>query len=147
METRFTIQPEHVALISEWLRTRGGIAIWRSQLLGDSGLTVTTPRLDEKGQPATKPGWKFASQPDRIITDPAEVLVSVDEEVNRFYVAVRMGSQGLMWKVTDGGTRRIRAAVAKAGEGAYYVLDYATQEAVIMRPVSQKRLDEFNPSE
>lgn len=46
-------------------------------------------------------------------------------------------------KCTDAATRRIRAEVAKAGDGAYYVFDYATQEAVIMKPESQVSLLEF----
>lgn len=57
-----------------------------------------------------------------------------DIEVKRFHIGLRMGSQGLIVKVTDGGTRRIRHEVAKAGDGAYYTFDYGTQEAVIMRP-------------
>ncbi len=147
METRYTINSENMALISKWMKTRGGIAIWRSRDLSDPGRSVTTPRLQESGEPTTKPGWQYGNEPDQIITDPAEVWISVDEEVKRFHVAVRMGSQGFSLKVTDGGTRRIRKEVEKAGEGAYYVFDYETQEAVILRPVSQKRLDEFNPSE
>lgn len=39
-------------------------------------------------------------------------------------------------KVTDGGSRRIRAAVSKAGEGSWYTFDYSTQEAVILKPSS-----------
>ena len=47
-----------------------------------------------------------------------------------------MSSQGLSLKVTDGGTRRIRAAVAKAADNAadhlaWYEFDYQTQEAII----------------
>ena len=37
-------------------------------------------------------------------------------------------------KVTDGGTRRIRKEVGKAGEDAWYEFDYGTQEAVIFVP-------------
>lgn len=61
-------------------------------------------------------------------------MVAIDREVKRFHVAIRMGSQGFSMKCTDGASRRIRSAVAKAGEGAYHVFDYTTQEAVIMAP-------------
>jgi hypothetical protein len=71
------------------------------------------------------------------------VLVSKDVEVKRFRVGVRAGSQGLSLKVTDGGTRRIRSAVKRAGEGAYYKFDYSTQEAVIFKPGTQIPLLEF----
>ena len=57
-----------------------------------------------------------------------------DIEVKRFRVGVRWGSQGFTLKVTDGGSRRIRREVSKAGDGAYHVFDYMTQEAVIMKP-------------
>jgi hypothetical protein len=56
------------------------------------------------------------------------------KEVKRFRVGIRMGSQGLRVKVTDGGSRRIRREVAKAGAGATYTFDYMTQEAVILVP-------------
>lgn len=72
---------------------------------------------------------------DRIITDPDDLEVAIDREVKRFHVAVRMGSQGMCLKVTDGGTRRIRKEVAKAGKGAYHVFDYDDWDnAVIMAP-------------
>ena len=43
-------------------------------------------------------------------------------------------------KVTDGGSRRIRREVMKACEGAFYVFDYSSQEAVIMAPASNMPL-------
>ena len=43
-------------------------------------------------------------------------------EVKRFHVAVRLGSQGFSLKVSDGGSRRIRREVAKAGAGAFFVV-------------------------
>jgi len=55
-------------------------------------------------------------------------------EVKRFRVGLRMGSQGFLIKVTDGGSRRIRREVSKAGEGAFFVFDYSEQSAVIMKP-------------
>jgi hypothetical protein len=54
-------------------------------------------------------------------------------------VAVRQSGFGSL-KLTDAATRHVRAAVAKAGDGAYYIFDYGTQEAVIMQPDSEKTL-------
>ena len=59
------------------------------------------------------------------------------KEVKRFHVGVRPGSQGLSLKVTDGGSRRIRAEVAKAErvhkKSAWHVFDYEDHNnAVIM---------------
>jgi len=140
---RYIIAPGNAPKIAEWLRTRGGIATWKSVDLSDPGFSMTTPVNNADGTPAVKPHWKLESTPSRIITDPAEVLVSKDVEVKRFHVAIRPGSQGFSFKVTDGSSRRIRAAVEKAGEGAYYEFDYSTQEAVILKPESQVPLTEF----
>ena len=93
-----------------------------------------------------KQSWEMANEPYRIITDPAEVEVHVPKEVKRFRVGVRMGSQGFSFKVTDGGSRRIKREVAKAKENygdAWYEFDYSTQEAVIMVPDSKAPLEEF----
>lgn len=138
---------ENAPRILDWLQHRGGLAIWPSINLANPAASWTTPALDAEGKPSTKPTWEAASTPERVITDISDVLVSVDKEVKRFRVGVRMGSQGLMLKVTDGGTRRIRAAVAKAGAGAYHIFDYGTQEAVIMAPEKQIPLDEWAKKE
>jgi hypothetical protein len=49
----------------------------------------------------------------------------------------------MTFKVTDGGTRKIRAAVDKAGEGATYEFDYETQEAIITVPDKRVSLAEY----
>lgn len=137
------VTAESASKVWNWLQTRGGLAIWQSQDLGNLGQSWTTPRLTVEGSPYGPPHWSCSREPQRIITDPAEVAVSVDQEVKRFHVAVRMGSQGLRIKCTDASSRRIRSAVEKAGKNAYHVFDYSTQEAVIFRQVSQKPIAEF----
>jgi hypothetical protein len=125
---------EDAEKLAGWLKERGGLAIWYSRNLSNPGASVTTPALTPEGKPYARPGWQYGDQPDRNIADAAEVQVAEDREVRRFRVGIRRGDQGLCLKVTDGGSRRIRAAVAKAGKGAYYVFDYSTQEAVILAP-------------
>jgi len=137
------VTPENAAKFDEWIRTRGGLAIWRSVNLSNPGTSWITPAKNADGTPVTKPTWEAANEPERIITDAADVLVSKDVEVKRFHVGIRLGGQGLSYKVTDGGSRRIRSAVAKAGEGAYHLFDYSSQEAVIFKPESQIPLFEF----
>jgi hypothetical protein len=137
------ILPENAVKMAEWLRTRGGLAIWNSVDLSDPGFSMTTPVLTGDLKPYPKPHWKVENQPSRIITDAAEVVVSEDVEVKRFHIAVRMGSQGLTLKLTDASTRRVRKEVEKAGEGAYYTFDYGTQEAVIMKPAKQTPLLDY----
>lgn len=137
------VASENAAKLDDWLRTRGGIAIWSSIDLSDPGKTVTTPVNTADGTPTGKPGWQFESFPSRIITDPDEVVVSTDEEVKRFHVAVRMGSQGFKIKLTDASSDRVRKAVEKAGKGSFYQFDYYTQEAVIYKPVKMVPLTKF----
>jgi len=131
--------PENVAKMLSWIRERGGVAIWRSANLSNPGASWSTPAWqaeDEDGvrKLAVSPTWQAEKVPSRVITDPSEIEVVTAREVKRFRVAVRRGSQGMMLKVTDAGTRRIREAVAKAGGGAWYEFDYESQEAVIYVP-------------
>jgi hypothetical protein len=135
--------PDNAEKITDWLRNRGGIAIWQSIDLGRAGQTLTTPVNTSTGEPCPKPAYWVGESPACIITDFADVLISKDVEVKRFHVAVRTGDNGLRIKCTDGATRRIRAAVAKAGEDAYYVFDYMTQEAVILKPEAQLPLLDY----
>lgn len=96
------------------------------------------------GAPMTKPNWQCDSTPSLIVTDPA--LIEVYEPVvwKRFHVGVRMGSQGMSLKVTDGGSRRIRAEVEKAGEGSYYEFDYwAHENCLIYKTVSKGSLKDW----
>lgn len=127
------VTEDNAEKILGWLRERGGIAIWRSVNLSNPGASWTSPAKAEDGTPTTKPRWQAANEPERIITDPAEVSVATDEEVKRFHIAVRYGSQGMSLKLTDGSSNRVRNAVEKAGEGAWYEFDYDSQEAVIYR--------------
>ena len=146
MEKHLT-SPEDAARFKTWLETRGGIAVWPSINLSNPDASWSTPALNEDGTPMTKPTWQAANEPERIITDIADVEVVIDKEVKRFRVGIRTGSQGMMLKVTDGGSRRIRAAVEKAGKGAYYIFDYGTQEAVILAPERIVPLADWTESE
>ncbi len=138
------VSVENAGKIAEWLRTRGGIAIWRSIDLGNSGKSWTCPVNDENGQLKGKPGWQSANMPERIITEPAEVVIETSREVKRFHVAVQRGGlMGMNLQVTSGGSRRIEKEVAKAGENAHYEFDYETQEAVILVPAELVPLPEW----
>lgn len=120
--------------VLDWMLNRSGVVIWPSQDLSNLGKYWTGPRKNSDGTLATKPHWSCPEEPSRHITNLSEIEVCTYKEVKRFRVGVRPGSQGFSLKVTDGGTRKIRAAVAKAGEGACYEFDYFTQEAVILKP-------------
>jgi hypothetical protein len=123
--------------IMEWLRDRGGVIVWENINLSDptKGFTYT-PAKTSDGQDGheKKPHWGVRAK--EVVTDPDKFRFAKElKEVKRFRVAVRMGSQGMSLKVTDGGTRRIKAALAKAGPDSCYEFDYDTQEAVILVPV------------
>jgi hypothetical protein len=133
----------HAKTMWDWMQNRGGLAIWKSINLSNPGASWTTPVLDQDGKPYGKPTWQADNEPSRIITDPDEVIVTRDEEVSRLRVSLRRSSNGLMIKCTDTSSARIRKAVERAGEKAYYIFDYETQEAVIMAPVDQFSLTQW----
>lgn len=137
---------ENAPKFLDWLKSRGGIAIWNSIDLSDFEKSWSTPAFTD-GKPTEKPSWKSASKPERVITNAAEIDVCFDKEVKRFRVAIRGASNGLSFKVTSASTQRIRAAVEKAGEKAYYKFDYGTQEAVIMAPDKIVLLSEWETRE
>lgn len=133
---------ENAPKFADWIANRGGVAVWRSINLSNPGASWSTPALTKEGEPYPKPTWQADSKPERVVTDPDNVLVSEDEEVKRFHVAIRRGG-GFQFKCTDASSRKIEKAVEKAGEGAYYIFDYFTQEAVIMAPAKTYTLREW----
>lgn len=81
----------------------------------------------------------MANDPSDVTTNPDEVMVVTNKEVRRFRVGVRRSGNGMSMKVTDAGSRRIRATVDKLNEDrednmASYHFDYETQEAVFTVP-------------
>ncbi len=138
-----SIHKGNAAQILDWINNREGVAVWKSINLSDLGREILTPVKDPHGNDTKKPHWSMGNTPE-IITSIEDITVKTVKEVKRFHVAVRTGSQGMSIKVTDGGSRRIESAVAKAGEGAYYEFDYDDyNNAVIMAPVSEIPMTEL----
>ena len=143
-EPKHRISVESAALVREWLLSRGGIAVWHSANLSNPGARWTTPLRQADGSFTRKPSWESESTPARVIFHAASVEVVVPKEVKRFHVATRVGAQGFMVKVTDGGTRRIRAEVSKAGDDAWYEFDYGEHKnCVIYAPARVVPLEEW----
>jgi hypothetical protein len=137
-----TIESQNAMKIKSWFETRGGIAVWQGLNLSNIRQMIT-PLHDEEGKRYTKPSWDMPNEPSEIITDISQVQAGVDKEVRRFHVAVRRSSNGFAFKCTDASSAKIRAAVEKAGDGAYHKFDYETQEAVIYKQESTVPLSEY----
>ena len=130
------------AKFEDWIKTRGGILVWENVNLSDPGAgPMFTPVRDAEGKTNCKnspPHWTHRyHETCTKIKDFKFVKEMV--EVNRFRVAVRMGTQGLMVKLTDASTKKLNKALDKAkektGQDASYRFDYSTQEAVIEVPL------------
>jgi len=129
--------------IAFWLEKRGGVALW--QRINPSNLgSIFVPAKQENGEPTQKPSWQYADAPERIITDPNEVRVFVPVVVARFHVAVRRSSNGMMLKLTDGSSERLRRALEKHGPTSNYYFDYdEVNNCVITVQKEEKTLREF----
>ena len=121
-------------LIHKWIREGRGVAIWESINLSDPSKEMMTPGRTD-GKPTQKPHWGMANAPSKILEVETDFEVCYPLEVKRFHVGTRMGAQGLMVKVTDAGSRRIRSACEAAGDDAWHEFDYGDyKNAVIMKP-------------
>jgi hypothetical protein len=134
--------PENASRMLAWIRDRGGIAVWRSINLSNPNGSWSSPVLTN-GEPTSRPTWEAEGKPSRIITDANDVVVITRKEVKRFRVGLR--GIGLVRKLTDASTRKLRAACKKAGEDSSYEFDYETQEAVITAPDTKVSLAEWKP--
>ena len=138
--------PENVGRFLDWLKNRGGIAVWNSLDLCNPAATWSAPVNDENGNPKEKPSH-YAGKVIRIVTDINDIYVAVPKEWKRFHVATRMGGNGMRMKVTAGGSRRINSAKAKAAEecgDAWHEFDFEDyKNAVIFVPDTVTPLSEW----
>lgn len=131
------VEPRAAVKVAAWLAHAGGVAVWRGRDLGQPGQEWLTPVRLTDGSPARRPHWSCACQPDRVITDLAEVEVVERREARRFRVAVRPG-YGLALVLTDASTRRLDAALGEAGDGATYAFE--GRDAVVYAVASRTPL-------
>ena len=117
-----TCVPENAERFAMWLKDRGGISLWKSLNLSNPGASWCTPALTEEGTDYPKPNWQTESAPALTVCDPDFVGVEIPQEFKR--VKISLKQQGLMKVVlTDGSTRKVRDAVEKAGDGAFYTFE------------------------
>lgn len=126
---------------ARWLRLLGGVAVWGCLDLSTPGRTFYTPAHLTDGTPSPKPHWSATDVPERIVTDASEIDVVGRCEVARFRVAIRRGGYGLRWKLTDASSRRLSAALAKAGDGATHAFEAG--EAVVSAVARRTPLDQW----
>ncbi len=117
--------------------------IWNNGNLSDPGAgPIFTPALEEVKVPEEngginmvpyhKPRWSH--ERGEVVTDINRFeFVKAWKEIKRFHVAIRMGSQGMSFKLTDASSRRVWK-VADQNPGARYRFDYNTQECVFEMP-------------
>jgi hypothetical protein len=132
--------PENAEKMLDWIKSRGGIAIWQSINLGNLNQSWSTPADRADGKPMTKPTWQADIIPARIITDAKEVVVITRKEVKRFRIAIRRGD-GLSFVLTDHSSKKVKAALANHGEESSY--HFEDREAVITVPDQKVLLSEW----
>ena len=136
-----TCSPENAPKFLDWIRNREGLAHWSTVNLFNPGEGWCAPVISKDGTRLARPHSYAASEPDRIVTSSDDILVVAGKEVKRFHIAVER--HGMALKLTGGATRRVHAALDKAGDKAWYVFDYETQDAIIMVPGKEQTLTEF----
>ncbi len=134
------IDERHAVKVSRWISECGGCAVWGCLDLADPSRQFFTPAKLTDGTPSQAPHWSSPREPQRIVTDPAEVEVVTHREVKRIRIAIRPG-YGLRLKLTDVSSARLRKALHEAGPGAVHVFD--GNEAIIFSEVSRTPLPQW----
>lgn len=115
---KLQIDPETVSQVRNWLKERGGVAIWRSVNLSNPGAEWLTPYLNDKGEQIGKPTWQADDKPE-IVTNAEDVEVITFKTVKKFRIGLK--SRGFKIELTGPSSRKVREACAEAGEGARYI--------------------------
>lgn len=124
----------------DWIKSRGGVAVWHSVNLGNPGASWSTPVKTLSGDDFSKPTWQADSSP-LIVTDPEAIKVFYAREVARVKLAIRTRGGSLVQKPTPASNRRVLKALKDAGDDAYHVYD--GDEAVIMKPCGEMSLADW----
>lgn len=100
----------------DWIANRGGVQVWNNVNLSDMGAGEQfTPALTENGEQMGKPHWTV--ERGELITDIKRFqFVASFIEIKRFHAAVRVGRNGLAYKLTDGSQRKLDRYLDSARE-------------------------------
>lgn len=121
----------------DWIKSRGGVAVWRSVNISNPGASWSTPVKTLSGDDFSKPTWQADGSP-LIITDPDVIKVFDARQVARVKLAIRTRGRGLVQKPTPASNHRVRKALKEAGDDAYHVYD--GDVALIMKPCGEMSL-------
>lgn len=138
--------PKNAQRFWQWIKTRGGVAVWKSINLSNPGGGWSTPANDKDGKPYTKPNWQCGSTPT-IYTDAREI--GVGEPVLFVAFPVKLKRSGLSLNLSDTAQRRLDEELDKCRErhgNAYYekgVLDIDGASMGVFYDASITPLDEW----
>lgn len=157
MNEKHHCAPENAKKFLDWIKTRGGIAVWKSINLSNPTGSWSSPATIKRRDctnyrivegldgneiiPYPKPNWQCANEPVRVITDPADVLVDVPKEWKRFHINLR--GKGMSLVLTDASSRKVRQALSKChsetGKACWHefeeqtcVINYADKEIPLL---------------
>jgi hypothetical protein len=133
---KHVITTEAASSVWYWLKHRGGVAVWRSRNPDKPKMTWTTQFRNPDGTLVTQPIPDADITPERVISDPDDVVVKVETEVNRLHIH----------RTPDGSlspedNHEVCVAVVESGEGSY--ARYKKDSAVIFAPAKLIPLAEW----
>jgi len=132
--------------ILDWIKNRGGVAVWDSCAIGDPGQAFT-PALDKDGNRTTRPGWRYGGKPSSIVTDASDVTVLRCEKFKSFHVSTKKGG-GFSIVLTDASSRKLKKELERAGEGSWHEFDYGSHDnCIVYRVDSNIPLPEWSKCE
>jgi len=87
------ISSDKAHLVYQWIKERGGVAVWRSANPENPTMSWTGPLLDKDGNEASKPNSQAMGTPYLIIKELSDVMVIVPKEVARIKVSERLSDE------------------------------------------------------
>ena len=103
---------EHnAAKFLDWIRNRGGVAVWQSVNLGNPGASWSGPMQQANGDPSSKPNWESDTKPASVHTDATKIGVYSAVLVETIPAKVKVN--GMQMVLTSGTTRRLTAALRR----------------------------------
>lgn len=96
---------------AEWIRDRGGVAVWKSQDLGDLAASWSTPVRTAAGETIKAPHWKCGQSTPTIHTDMNTIGVFQSEKFKE--VLVKLKQSGMSLVLTDTSQWRLDRAMER----------------------------------